>query len=83
MKKIDKTKVKDFILNLCPEEYKLIFEGISFAQIHYINLLEEMQFYNKNLTLKEYSKVKKQLDKINLLIQKFKTNERNKTSSKI
>jgi|694.fasta_scaffold96444_5 hypothetical protein len=83
MKKIDKTKIKEFILNLCPEEYKLIFEGISFAQIHYINLLEEMQYFNKNLTLKDYTRVKKQLDKINLLIQKFKKNERNKTSSKI
>ncbi len=76
-------KIKEYILNLCPDEYKLIFEGIAHAQIHFLCLLEDLTTFKNDISLKDYIKIKTQLDKINLLIKKFTNYERNKTSSKI
>ena len=62
----DKTKIKNFILLLAPEDLKIIYEGLCFAQFNYLMLLED-----KNI-IKNYLKITLQLNKINSTIEQFK-----------
>lgn len=62
----DKTKIKNFILSMAPEDLKLIYEGLCFAQLHYINLLEDAN------VIKHYFKTQIEFNKINLTIEEFK-----------
>jgi hypothetical protein len=62
----DKTKIKNFILSMAPEDLKLIYEGLCFAQLHYINLLQDAN------VIKHYFKTQIEFNKINLTIEEFK-----------
>lgn len=62
----DKTKIKNFILSLAPEDLKIIYEGLCYAQLNYLMLLED-----KNI-IKNYLKITNHLNKISLTIQEFK-----------
>ena len=62
----DKTKIKNFILSLAPEDLKIIYDGLCYAQLNYLMLLED-----KNI-IKNYLKISNHLNKINLTIQEFK-----------
>jgi hypothetical protein len=62
----DKTKIKNFILSLAPEDLKLIYEGLCFAQLHYLNILEDRHI------IKNYFKTQIEFNKINLVIDEFK-----------
>jgi hypothetical protein len=62
----DKTKIKNFILSLAPEDLKIIYEGLCYAQLNYLMLLED-----KNI-IKNYLKISNHLNKISLTIQEFK-----------
>jgi len=62
----DKTKIKNFILSMAPEDLKLIYEGLCFAQLHYINLLQDANI------IKHYFKTQIEFNKINLTIEEFK-----------
>lgn len=62
----DKTKIEHFILSLAPEDLKLIYEGLCFAQLHYINLLQDANI------IKHYFKTQIEFNKINLTIEQFK-----------
>jgi hypothetical protein len=62
----DKTKIKNFILSMAPEDLKIIYEGLCFAQLHYINILEDANI------IKNYFKTQIEFNKINLIINEFK-----------
>lgn len=62
----DKTKIENFILSLAPEDLKLIYEGLCFAQLHYINLLQDVNI------IKHYFKAQLEFNKINLTIEQIK-----------
>lgn len=62
----DKTKIKNFILSLAPEDLKIIYEGLCYAQLNYLMLLED-----KNI-IKNYLKITNHLNKISLTIKEFK-----------
>ena len=62
----DKSKIEHFILSLAPEDLKIIYEGLCFAQLHYINLLQDANI------IKHYFKTQIEFNKINLTIEQFK-----------
>lgn len=62
----DKTKIESFILSLAPDDLKLIYEGLCFAQLHYLNLLEDKTI------IKNYFKAQLEFTKINLTIEEIK-----------
>lgn len=62
----DKTKIKHFVFSLAPEDLKLIYEGLCFAQLHYLNILEDKAI------IKNYFKTQIEFNKINLTIDEIK-----------
>lgn len=76
----DKTKIKTFVLSIAPEDLKIIYEGLCFAQLHYLNLLQDAN------VIKNYFKVQLEFNRLNLTIEEFKKqmqNERNKATAEI
>ncbi len=62
----DKTKIKRFVLSIAPEDLKIIYDGLCFAQMHYLNLLQDAN------VIKNYFKAQLELNRINLTIEEFK-----------
>jgi hypothetical protein len=62
----DKTKIKTFVLSIAPEDLKIIYEGLCFAQLHYLNLLQDANI------IKHYFKSQLEFNRINLTIEEFK-----------